>query len=362
VVIRQGRIVGVGPSLSLPPGIPVVSGEGAVVTAGFWNAHVHFTEPKWRASRRGSATVLNAQLREMLTSRGFTSVVDTGSDPRITLPLRGRIEAGELLGPCIYTSGSGIFPPRGIPYYLRDTVPFWIRFLIPQPSRPAAAEKIVHRSLARGVDLVKLFTGSYVARGEVRAMPEPIARAAVQAAHAQGRPVFSHPSNLEGTRVAIGAGVDVLAHPPDTTAGIDDGILRRMVERGMGMIPTLKMFADTVVAKDPQYLESIYSVVRRFRALGGELLFGTDVGYMPDYATDDEFRALAASGLDARGVLGMLTTGPAGRFGVSSETGTVEVGRRADLTLLEGDPREDLLAFARVRATIRSGRVLYDRG
>ncbi len=194
----------------------------------------------------------------------------------------------------------------------------------------------------------------------VKPMPEPIARAAVNVAHARGRLVFSHPSNLEGTRIAIRSGVDVLAHPPDTTEGIDRWVVQQMVEGGMSMIPTLKMFSDTVTS-EAGYLEPIYGVVRRFRALGGQLLFGTDVGYLTDHSTEGEFQGLQRCGLDAPSVLKMLTSAPASRFGIGNEVGTLAVGARADLTLLEGDPWEDLLAFARVRATVRGGEVLYLR-
>ena len=159
-------------------------------------------------------------------------------------------------------------------------------------------------------------------------MPEPIARAAADVAHSHGQLVYSHPSNLEGTRIAVRSGVDVLAHPPDTTEGVDEAVLQEMVDRRMAMIPTLKMFADTA-SPSLDYLNPIYEVVHRFHVLGGELLFGTDVGYMADYSTEDEFRALARSGLDARDVLRMLTTAPAERFGVGKESGSVAVGGRA---------------------------------
>jgi imidazolonepropionase-like amidohydrolase len=132
-----------------------------------------------------------------------------------------------------------------------------------------------------------------------------------------------------------------------------------MVDRQMGMTPTLKMFQDTVSSNDA-YLGPIHEVVRQFRELGGQLLFGTDVGYMTDYATEGEFRALARTGLDTRGILRMLTTAPALRFGVGKEVGTVTAGARADLVVLEGDPIEDLGAFARVRATVRAGQILYE--
>jgi imidazolonepropionase-like amidohydrolase len=360
VLARGGRIIAVGQGVPIPPGTEVIPGEGRVVTAGFWNAHVHFTEAKWKSPERKDPVTLNAQLREMVTSRGFTTVVDTGSDPRVTFPLRRRVETMELLGPSIYTAGPSVFPPNGIPYYLRDSLPFWLRPFVPQPSTPAGAERVVEGNIARGADLLKLFTGSYVARGTITTMPEPIARAAAAVAHAHGQLVFSHASNVEGTRIAIRAGVDVLAHPPDTTEGVDRSVLREIIDRRMAMIPTLKMFADTASAS-PRYLDPIYEVVHQFHALGGQLLFGTDVGYMTDYSTEDELRALARSGLDARSVLRMLTTAPAERFGVEKDRGSIAVGQRADLVLLEGDPMEDVLAFARVVATVRGGRVLYLR-
>jgi imidazolonepropionase-like amidohydrolase len=360
VLVRGGRIIAVGQGVSIPPGTQVIPGEGRVVTAGFWNAHVHFTEPKWRSVARNDPAVLNAQLREMVTSRGFTTVVDTGSDPRVTFPLRRRIESAELLGPSVYTAGPSVFPPNGIPYYLRDSLPFWMRPFVPQPSTPAAAERIAEANIARGADLLKLFTGSYVARGTITTMPEPIARAAAAVAHAHGQLVFSHASNLEGTRIAIRSGVDVLAHPPDATQGVDLSVLQQIVDRQMSMIPTLKMFADTA-SSSPSYLDPIYEVIHQFHALGGQLLFGTDVGYLTDYTTEDEFRALARSGLDWKDVLRMLTTAPAERFGVARERSTIAVGQQADLVLLDGDPMDDLLAFARVVATVRAGRVLYLR-
>jgi imidazolonepropionase-like amidohydrolase len=90
-------------------------------------------------------------------------------------------------------------------------------------------------------------------------------------------------------------------------------------------------------------------------------LFGTDVGYMTDYSTEDEFPALAECGFNARDILRMLTIAPAERFGVADKKGTVEHGKRADLTVLDQDPDRDITAFARVRFAIRNGRLLYAR-
>jgi len=128
----------------------------------------------------------------------------------------------------------------------------------------------------------------------------------------------------------------------------------------MAMIPTLKMFAGTVTSRS-EYLEPIYDIVHQFHDLGGQLLFGTDVGFISDYTTEDEFRALVRSGMDARGILRSLTTAPAQKFGGGSTAANLALGEPADLTVLDGDPLEDVAAFSRVRATVRAGRVIYLR-
>ncbi len=358
LLITDGRIVAVGPSLDAPTGARSVACDGCTVTAGFWNAHVHFTEPKWMgnpSTREG-----NSALADMLTSRGFTTVVDAGSAPWVTISMRRRIESGELAGPAIFTAAGALYPPQGVPFYLRESLPKWLLFLMAQPDNPSEAVDLVKANARRGADLLKLFTGSYVERGRVLPMPLPIAKAAVDTAHRLGQLVYSHASDLAGTRVALESGVDVLAHTPDTTDGIDDALLARLVTKQMAVIPTLKMFATTVTAK-AEYVDPIHAVVRRFRALGGELLFGTDVGYMTDYATEDELTALADCGLSARDMLRALTTAPAARFGAGSERGTVEPGKVADLVLLDADPADDTSTMARPRATIRGGKVIFER-
>ncbi|HUJ41910.1 MAG TPA: amidohydrolase family protein [Candidatus Acidoferrales bacterium] len=360
LVARDGRIIALAPDATIPPGALVLRCHQCVVTAGFWNVHVHFTQPKWDFSAWKSRQTLDAQLADMLTSRGFTTVADLGSDLRITLSLRRRIESGDLLGPAIYTAGSPLYPPHAIPFYLRDELPFYVLWFFHQPESPQAAAIDADKDIARGADLIKLFTGSYVARGHVVPMPQPIARAAVQVAHRHGQLVFSHPSDLAGTQVAIAAGVDVLAHAPDTTEGVDRALLADMVARHMAMVPTLKMFATTVTTS-PSYLGPIYAEVRQFHELGGQLLFGTDVGYMTDYTTDGEFSALAKCGLNAMDILRMLTSAPAARFGVAAEKGTLAPGKSADFVVLDADPADDVTAFSRVRATVRRGQLIFTK-
>ena len=360
VLIHDGLIAAVGNQVTVPADATIVPCDHCVVTAGFWNTHVHFTEPKWSLAQWKSAATLNPQLADMFLSRGFTTVIDLGSNPADTFSIRRRVEKGELAGPYIYTAGTALYPPHGAPFYLRESMPWWMVKLLPQPEIPQDATRIVRRNLASGADVTKLFTGSWIARGHVLPMPLNIARAAVTESHLNGKLVFAHPSNLAGVEVAIDSGVDVLAHAADDTRGVDARLLSTAIDKNMAMIPTLKMFTTTVTT-DPHYMDPICAEVQLFHQLGGTLLFGTDVGYMTDYTTEGEFAELGRSGLDWKTVLGMLTTNPAARMGVSDSKGTVTPGKLADLTILDADPADDLKNFSRVHAVIRSGRVAWQR-
>ena len=360
VLVRDGVIAGVGPQIAVPGDAQIVPCDHCIVTAGFWNTHVHFTEPKWSMAQWKSAATLNPQLADMFLSRGFTTVIDLGSNPADTFSIRRRIEKGELTGPYIYTAGTALYPPHGVPFYIRETAPSWMVRMLPQPDSPSEAQRIVRNNLNSGADVTKLFTGSWVARGHVLPMPLDIARAAVTTSHLNGRIVFAHPSDLAGTQVAIQAGVDVLAHVPDDTRGITPDLFAAMVRQNMAIAPTLKMFSTTVTT-DPHYMDPLYEEVRTFHGLGGTLLFGTDVGYMTDYTTEGEFDGLGKSGLNWQDVLAMLTTNPATRMGVQNRKGTVGAGKLADLVILDADPAADLKNFSRVRTVVRSGAVVWQR-
>lgn len=351
ILIRAGKIAAVGKHVSIPSGIKTLPCANCVVFAGFWNSHVHFTEPKWMDAASQPADKLTRQLQQMLTLSGFTTVVDTASFPANTVALRRRIESGEIAGPHIYTAGAGLFPPHALPYYIKDLPPALLAQL-PQPGTPAEAAKDVLQNISAGSDIVKLFTGSIVAPGHIVPMPLPIAKAAVAAGHDHHQLVFAHTSNLEGTRVAMQSGVDVLAHTPEALEGIDDSLLHQLVALHMSMIPTLKLFSrDSSIA-------AIRSVVFKFHQFGGVLMFGTDTGFLTDYDVKEEYHQLALAGLSYRDVLAMLTTAPAERFHVADQQGRIAVGMKGDLTILSADPASDPLAFTSVRYAIRGGKVI----
>jgi imidazolonepropionase-like amidohydrolase len=137
-----------------------------------------------------------------------------------------------------------------------------------------------------------------------------------------------------------------------------------MRKHNMALIPTMTLFEveGKKFGESPDDLanaiKTITAEVRDYAAAGGQILFGTDVGYTDAFDTTEEFRLMSAE-LDWRQILASLTTAPATRFGFAARKGRVATGMEADLVLLTADPAQDPTAFARVRDTIRAGRVIW---
>jgi imidazolonepropionase-like amidohydrolase len=267
----------------------------------------------------------------MLTRFGFTTVVDTASDLEDTLALRRRIETGDVLGPRILTAGGALYPPDGVPFYVREQVAGQVLSRLHQPAAPEAARATVSRQAEQGADIVKIFAGSWVSRGKVLPMPEEIARAAVAEAHSHRQLVFAHPSNVAGLEVALRSGVDVLAHARDDTRGLTAAHYARIRKQNVAMVPTLALFRG-------RWSWDILHEVRTHARGGGEILFGTDVGYLPNFDHAIEYELMASAGLGWREILASLTTAPARRFNELHRRGTIGAGMNADLVVLGSAP------------------------
>src|SRR4030095_13634088 len=235
---------------------------------------------------------------------------------------------------------------------------------VPELPVPSAASAMVDVVVDRGVEGVKLFTGSWASRTSIVVMPLDVVRAAVDAAHRRGRFVIAHPSNSAGARVAIEGGVDILAHTFPTELDRrpwDRALPGMMRERGMALVPTLKLFPYELKKADvpPSVVATVLGYgqaqLRAFAELGGQVLFGTDVGYMTDYDPTDEYVFMQDAGLSYARILASLTTAPAERFGVAARTGRLAPGMIADVVVLDGDPERDVRALTKVRYTVRDG-------
>lgn len=350
IVMTDGVISAVGKSgdVQVPSDARVIDCSGRTIVAGFWNSHVHFTQSAWHNAGATPAAALTQHMQDMLTRWGFTTVWDLGSDPNDTLPLRRRIGTGEVAGPNILMAGS-IFPKDGHPAYLAADMQ------LPEASTPDEATQLAHFYMSLNLDGVKLFTGVYKGNKPVVNMDPAIAKAAVDVAHAEAKPVFAHPQNKTGVETVISAGVDVLAHTVPTEGGYTTDQLARFKAQGIALIPTLSLF--TTVVLDPAMTNRLIAAtanqLKQFSENGGTVLFGTDVGFTTQYE-------LMHRALSERQILASLTSNPA-RYFKAAKKGRVEQGFDADVVVLDGDPLTDVHNLAKVTYTIRAGHVIYQK-
>jgi imidazolonepropionase-like amidohydrolase len=233
---------------------------------------------------------------------------------------------------------------------------------LPEAATPEQAAQMARDDLKMGDDGMKLFTGAYMGDKPVINMDTAIVKAAVDVAHAQGKPVFAHPQNRVGLDNAIEGGVDILAHTiPSTDFHYTSEELARFKAQHTALIPTLTLW--TTISNDRDFTEKIAQIggdqVKAFLANGGTVLFGTDVGFIKVYDTTLEMEFMGRA-LAPKEVLASLTTNPAGYFKANSK-GRVEKGMDADLVVLEGDPMADVRNLAKVAYTIRAGRVIFQK-
>jgi imidazolonepropionase-like amidohydrolase len=134
----------------------------------------------------------------------------------------------------------------------------------------------------------------------------------------------------------------------------------------MALVPTLSLNrvitdqAQMPPAVRDQFIGAGKEQLRAYSEAGGEVLFGTDVGFLSEKDTDEEVRWMSEAGLDWRAILVSLTTAPARRM-KDTARGVLAVGAPADVVLVEGDPRANVESFTHVRETWVAGKSVFTR-
>ena len=362
VLIKNGRIVAVGQKrrINIPATDRVIDCTGLTLVAGFWNSHVHFSESKWEKASGLTREQLNEQLRDTFTRYGFTSVFDLGSAIDNTKIIRSRIESGEISGPRILTTGTGIVPEGGTPFYVKP-----LKF--PEALSPAQATGLVREKLSGRPDAIKIFTGpTPVEGGPPLIMRLDLVRAITAEAHRHHKLVFAHPENDAGVNVAVNGGVDILAHTAPGGTNWDAAQIARMKGLRITLIPTLSLFTKLgrslamPAPKIENFISTALQQLRAYSTAGGRIVFGTDLGFIPDYDPSEEYLLMTRAGMSFRQILASLTTNAAERFGVSHRTGRIIRGMDADIVIIGGDPETDIRVLSNVRYTLRKGRIIYE--
>ena len=365
VLVRDGRIAAVGRSadIKVPKAATIMDCKGRVVTAGFWNSHVHVLTPGLLNAEKLSAEQIQAQVQEMFTRWGFTTVFDIASVQKNTALIRRRIETGALKGPRILTVGEPFWGEGGIPIYVKAFLEE-NHITIPEVHSTEEATARVNQQIHDGADGVKIFANS-IEEHSILTMRLDFAQAIVAAAHLAGKPVFAHVANDEGIDLALKSGVDILAHTTPADGPWSVPLVERLIAAHVALTPTLTLWvveskrANLSAGQIEKGMAITTAQLKAFSQAGGQVLFGTDIGYITQYDTSEEVMWMSRSGMSFRQILASLTTNPAARFGYASHSGRIAKGMDADLVVLNGDPEKDVTAFSTVRDVVRNGQLIY---
>ena len=313
VAVRGGRIVAAG-RLRIPRSARVVRFRGGTILPGFVDLHVHSTMP----------SMLRA---------GVTTTRNVGEPEAVLRPPHALPRY-----PRVFSSGPLITVPGGYPTRVNPGLAAPVR------SAEEAAAK-VDALVAKGAALIKISLETF--DGTVPTLDADQVRAIVARAHRHGRRVTAHVADGRGLQIALDGGVDELAHMPCT--GVSTGQLEALVARGVSVVGTLR----TGRLFRPQCRDSLANA-RSFVAMGGRLLYGTDIPAVPATLDLYELSLMRQAGLTGIETLAAATS-EAGRALGRARIGTVRVGAPADLWVVQGDPVRSTRALGRVRFVMARG-------
>lgn len=307
ILVRDGKIVEVGPSVAAP-GVAERDLGGAFVVPAAIDSHVHLVyDPVGPA----------------LAAKGVAAAIDLAAPLERIGPIAD--------GPRMRWSGPMITAVRGYP-----TTSWGSGGYGRQCASADEAEAAVRRVVAGGATLVKI---PLVAP----ALGDDALRRAVATAHALGVPVAVHALDDAGAARGAAFGADVLAHTP--VEPLSPATVAAW--SGKVVVSTVTAFGGSADAVEN---------LRRLRAAGATVLYGTDLGNTRTVGIDpEEIRALQRAGLDGAAILAALTADPAKYWGFS-DLGALAPGAAASLLVLDRDPLADPLAWTEPREVWVDGR------
>lgn len=356
VVVSGGRIIEVGVGLD---GDEVVECAGSTLLPGLFDCHVHVTSSGVDMMRRLTRPFsyqfyeAEANLRATL-DLGITSIRDaSGAD----LGIQQAVEDGLVLGPRMQISVTALsqtgghgdgWMPSGFSVGGKMSHPGCPSGIVDGPDE---VRKKARELIRAGANVLKVFTSGGVLsprdnprHGHFR---DDELLALVAEADAAGIAVMAHAQGTEGIKAAIRTGIRSIEHG----VYLDDEAIEMMISKGTWLVPTLiapisviesveagAALAPAVVAKARELLEVHKAAFSLAVKAGVKIAMGTDSGVGPHGTNLRELALMQQGGMSASDVLVATTSSAAALLGVKEELGTIEVGKRADLVVVSGDP------------------------
>ena len=385
VLVEAGRIKSLtAENRKLPKRIATIDGSGTTLLPGLTDAHVHFALIAEDAGYGDDGWITHvlsvAQMIEGSLDEGFTTVRDAGG----LEPAWARAVAdGHVRGPRILPSGSvigqtgGHGDPRQSHHLLHHTQT--IPGLVAAPVIADGVDEVrkaAREQLRRGATQVKV-----MASGGIVSPTDPFdsiqlsvaeIAAAVEVARGWGTYVMAHCHTSPAIDVALEAGVRSFEH----SSFLEVHTAKRMAELGAFMVPTLQALEMLAAHSDRWGLppakvarlvairDAAYESIRKADAEGVSIASGSDVvgPWQGRRGEEIEFKARA---MGAHRAIISATRTNAELFGMEDEIGTLEVGKRADLVLVPGQPLDDAALFSEpdnIAVVVLGGDVVKDGG
>lgn len=385
VVVRGGRIIGVGKDAVFPANAHVVDLGDATLLPGFIDVHSHLTlEPDENFYRKTLNELMRnptemafyaaANARRTLEA-GFTTVRHVGAREFIDVGLRNAIAADLTDGPRIIAAGNAITATGGS----CDRPPFPAQRVAPLTPKEGVCtgadqcREAVRNQIKWGADVIKVCASGGVLSYDPVDVPQ-FTRveldAAIGEAHHWGRKVAAHSHGDAASRLAIEAGVDSIEHG----SFLSEDTLKMMRSKGVFLVPTF-MALDWVNRNAEGYPPNIAAKARiaaaahssMFKAalrLGVPIALGTDATVRPDGHGRNamEFGLMVEAGMRPATALLAGTSNAARLLGLDSEIGMLASGTAADIVAVPGNPLTDIRVTERPLFVMQRGRVIRQDG
>ena len=389
VIVENGRVSRIDSGFTTPANATVVDERARTVMPGMTDVHVHLTmnsgEP-WYASftqkysNPYAATVGLTHALDMARA-GFTTVRDLGGPTAAVIAVRDAVAEGRFPGPRIKVSGEALSIIGGHGDAATGLPPELAEAVNKAELNPAVCtgaqqcQEAVRRLAAAGVDVIKFHaTGGVLdpgAMGLEQHFTNEEMKAIVDMAHAMHLKTAAHAHGAQGIIAATNAGVDSIEHG----TYLDQAGANAMKAHGTFFSATLMAFsgvqrllgtgklAPASEAKANQVMSIWGRGLNIAYKTGVKIALGTDSAVAPHSEANKEVELMVSKGgMSPRDALIAATKGGPELMGLSSQTGTLDPGKSADLIAVEGDPLVDPTAVQRVDYVMVAGRPIPMKG